>query len=156
MGVRDRIPRMRARFADVVEERARCERTRKVVECWNNELVACEGVSVRPTRMPTMKCREAVVSQSRKAERRAATNNTATYFSTFCPGASVYARPATGAPARVRFLPPTLEATMQTEADRPEAPTAIRNHLDAIFVSLFTETRAASGRPRRHLTACPL
>ena len=25
---------------------------------------------------------------------------------------------------------------MQTEADRPEAPTAIRNHLDAIFVSL--------------------
>ena len=37
---------------------------------------------------------------------------------------------------RVRFLPPTLEATMQTEADRPEAPTAIRNQLDAIFVSL--------------------
>src|SRR6476469_4886593 len=27
---------------------------------------------------------------------------------------------------RVRLLPPTLEATMQTVADRPEAPTAIR------------------------------
>src|SRR3979411_3360192 len=37
---------------------------------------------------------------------------------------------------RVRLLPPTLEATMQTVADRPEAPTAIRTDLRAIFVSL--------------------
>src|SRR3979411_1763284 len=37
---------------------------------------------------------------------------------------------------RVRLLPPTLEATMQTVADRPEAPTAIRTDLGAIFVSL--------------------
>ena len=37
---------------------------------------------------------------------------------------------------RVRLLPPTLEATMQTVADRPEAPTAIRSDLGAIFVSL--------------------
>src|ERR1700719_3498453 len=36
----------------------------------------------------------------------------------------------------VRLLPPTLEATMQTVADRPEAPTAIRTDLGAIFVSL--------------------
>ena len=42
MGVRDRIPRIRARFADLVEERARCERARKVVERWNHELVACD------------------------------------------------------------------------------------------------------------------
>src|SRR6478672_10534168 len=35
---------------------------------------------------------------------------------------------------RVRLLPPTLEATMQTVADRP--PTAIRTDLGAIFVSL--------------------
>jgi transposase len=32
--------------------------------------------------------------------------------------------------------PPTLETTMQTVADRPEAPSAIRNDLGAIFVSL--------------------
>jgi hypothetical protein len=37
---------------------------------------------------------------------------------------------------RVRVLPPTLEATMQTVADRPEAATAIRTDLGAIFVSL--------------------
>ena len=37
---------------------------------------------------------------------------------------------------RVTLLPPTLEATMQTVADRPEAPTAIRTDLGAIFVSL--------------------
>src|SRR6476620_3681966 len=37
---------------------------------------------------------------------------------------------------RVRLLPPTLEATMQTVADRSEAPTAIRTDLGAIFVSL--------------------
>jgi len=37
---------------------------------------------------------------------------------------------------RVRLLPPTLEATMQTVAERPEAPTAIRTDLGAIFVSL--------------------
>ena len=42
MGVRDRIPRMRARFADLVEERARREGARKVVERWNHELVACD------------------------------------------------------------------------------------------------------------------
>jgi hypothetical protein len=42
MGVRDRIPRMRARFADLVEERARCERARKVIERWNHELVASD------------------------------------------------------------------------------------------------------------------
>src|SRR6266850_1577683 len=41
---------------------------------------------------------------------------------------------ATGALAEL--LPPTLEATMQTVADRPEAPTAIRTDLGAIFVSL--------------------
>src|SRR5437660_8432054 len=35
-----------------------------------------------------------------------------------------------------RLLPPTLEATMQTVADRPEAPTAIRTDLGAIFVAL--------------------
>ena len=35
---------------------------------------------------------------------------------------------------RVRLLPPTLEATMQTVADRP--PTAIRTDLGAIFLSL--------------------
>ena len=33
---------MRARFADLVEERAQCERARKVVERWNHELVACD------------------------------------------------------------------------------------------------------------------
>ena len=43
---------------------------------------------------------------------------------------------ATGHFGRVRLLPPTLEATMQTVADRPEAPTAIRTDLGAIFVSL--------------------
>src|SRR4249920_2448661 len=37
---------------------------------------------------------------------------------------------------RVRGLPATLEATMQTVADRSEASTAIRNNLGAIFVSL--------------------
>ena len=37
---------------------------------------------------------------------------------------------------RVRLLTPTLEATIQTVADRPEAPTAIRTNLSAIFVSL--------------------
>ncbi len=37
---------------------------------------------------------------------------------------------------RVRLLPPTLEATMQTVTDRSEAPTAIRTDLGAIFVSL--------------------
>src|SRR5665648_995164 len=37
---------------------------------------------------------------------------------------------------RVRLLPPTLEATMQTVSDRPEAPTAIHTDLGAIFVSL--------------------
>jgi transposase len=37
---------------------------------------------------------------------------------------------------RVKLLPPTLEATMQTVTDRPEAPTAIRTDLGAIFVSL--------------------
>src|SRR3984957_11948567 len=37
---------------------------------------------------------------------------------------------------RVRLLPPTLEATMQTVADRPEAPTAISTDLGAIFFSL--------------------
>lgn len=31
---------MRARFADVVEERARRERAQKVIERWNHELVA--------------------------------------------------------------------------------------------------------------------
>src|SRR5258708_13118694 len=38
--------------------------------------------------------------------------------------------------SRVRLRPPTLETTMQTVADRPEAPNAIRNDLVAIFVSL--------------------
>src|SRR5258707_11981799 len=37
---------------------------------------------------------------------------------------------------RVRLLPPTLETTMQTVADRPEAPIAIHTNLGAIFVSL--------------------
>src|ERR1700730_3777606 len=37
---------------------------------------------------------------------------------------------------RVRLRPPTLETTMQTVADRPEAPNAIRNDLGAIFVSM--------------------
>src|ERR1700681_2803069 len=37
---------------------------------------------------------------------------------------------------RVRLRPPTLETTMQTVADRPEAPNAIRNDLGAIFISL--------------------
>ena len=37
---------------------------------------------------------------------------------------------------RVRLLPPTLETTMQTVADRSEAPIAIRTNLGAIFVSL--------------------
>src|SRR5258707_10296615 len=37
---------------------------------------------------------------------------------------------------RVRLLPPTLETTMQTVADRPEAPIAIRTNLGAIFISL--------------------
>src|SRR3984893_13958702 len=37
---------------------------------------------------------------------------------------------------RVRLRPPTLETTMQTTADRPEAPNAIRSDLAAIFVSL--------------------
>src|ERR1700731_1586261 len=37
---------------------------------------------------------------------------------------------------RVRLRSPTLETTMQTVADRPEAPNAIRNDLGAIFVSL--------------------
>src|SRR2546429_2236887 len=37
---------------------------------------------------------------------------------------------------RVRLRPPTLETTMQTAADRPEAPNAIRSDLAAIFVSL--------------------
>jgi len=44
---------------------------------------------------------------------------------------------ATGALGRVRLQPPTtLEATVQTVADRPEPPSAIRNDLGAIFVSL--------------------
>ena len=42
MGVRDRIPRMMARFADSVEERAQRERARAVVKRWNSELVACD------------------------------------------------------------------------------------------------------------------
>ena len=42
MGVRDRIPRMRARFADRVEELARRERARAVIERWNHELVTSE------------------------------------------------------------------------------------------------------------------
>ena len=37
---------------------------------------------------------------------------------------------------RVRLRSPTLETTMQTVADRPEAPNAIRNDLGAIFISL--------------------
>src|ERR1700726_4303617 len=37
---------------------------------------------------------------------------------------------------RVRLRPPTLETTMQTVANRPEAPNAIRNDLGAIFISL--------------------
>src|SRR6202035_3467124 len=37
---------------------------------------------------------------------------------------------------RVRLRLPTLETTMQTAADRPEAPNAIRSDLAAIFVSL--------------------
>jgi len=37
---------------------------------------------------------------------------------------------------RVRLRPPTLETTMQTVADRPEAANAIRTDLGAIFVSL--------------------
>ena len=37
---------------------------------------------------------------------------------------------------RVRLRPPTLETTMQTVADRSEAPNAIRTDLGAIFVSL--------------------
>src|ERR1700731_3470163 len=37
---------------------------------------------------------------------------------------------------RVRLRSPTLETTMQTAADRPEAPNAIRSDLAAIFVSL--------------------
>lgn len=39
MGVRDRIPRMLARAADLAEERAQRERARKVVERWNRDLV---------------------------------------------------------------------------------------------------------------------
>ena len=34
---------------------------------------------------------------------------------------------------RVRLRPPTLETTMQSEADRPEAPNTIHNNLGAIF-----------------------
>jgi hypothetical protein len=34
------------------------------------------------------------------------------------------------------LLPPTLETTMQTVVDRPEAPIAIYNNLGAIFISL--------------------
>src|SRR2546427_4646109 len=37
---------------------------------------------------------------------------------------------------RVRLRSPTLETTMQTVADRPEAPSAIRSDLGAIFISL--------------------
>src|ERR1700682_2294455 len=37
---------------------------------------------------------------------------------------------------RVRLRSPTLETTMQTVADRPEAPNTIRNDLGAIFISL--------------------
>ena len=37
---------------------------------------------------------------------------------------------------RVRLQTPTLETTMQVRADRPEAPSAIRSDLGAIFVSL--------------------
>src|SRR5580692_9236101 len=37
---------------------------------------------------------------------------------------------------RVRLRPLTLETTMQTVADRSEAPNAIRTDLGAIFVSL--------------------
>ena len=37
---------------------------------------------------------------------------------------------------RVRLQTPTLETTMQLRADRPEAPSAIRSDLGAIFVSL--------------------
>ncbi len=42
MGVRDRIPRMLARAADRAEERARCERARKVIARWNHELATSE------------------------------------------------------------------------------------------------------------------
>jgi hypothetical protein len=38
MGVRDRIPRMLARAADLAEERTQRERARKVIERWNREL----------------------------------------------------------------------------------------------------------------------
>src|SRR5208282_6869407 len=37
---------------------------------------------------------------------------------------------------RVRLQPPTLETTMPTAADRPEALTAIQTNLAAIFISL--------------------
>ena len=40
---------------------------------------------------------------------------------------------------RVRLRPLTLETTMQTVADRSEAPNAIRTDLGAIFVSLELE-----------------
>jgi transposase len=39
-------------------------------------------------------------------------------------------------PGRVRLQPPTLETAMQVIADRPEAPSAIRSDLAAIFVSM--------------------
>src|SRR5208282_2574730 len=39
-------------------------------------------------------------------------------------------------PGRVRLQPPTLETAMQVIADRPEAPSAIRSDLGAIFVSM--------------------
>lgn len=42
MGVRDRIPRMLARAADLAEERARRERARAVIERWNHELATSE------------------------------------------------------------------------------------------------------------------
>src|ERR1700726_3525938 len=37
---------------------------------------------------------------------------------------------------RVRLRPPTLETTMQTVANRPQATNVIRNYLGAIFISL--------------------
>src|SRR5271165_2069830 len=37
---------------------------------------------------------------------------------------------------RVRLRTLTLETTMPSVADRPEAPTAIQTHLAAIFISL--------------------
>jgi hypothetical protein len=48
---------------------------------------------------------------------------------------------------RVRLLPPTLEATMQTAADRPEAPTG-RVHVDDLDSALcaLSDVRLKMGR----------